>query len=57
MKVGDLVLVSEDLRRPRDEKSIGLIYENHEGDLMIFWNDDIPEALDYYNDELETVSD
>ena len=57
MKVGDLVMVSEDLRRPRDEKSIGLIYENHEGDLMIFWNDDIPEALDYYNDELETVSD
>ena len=57
MKVGDLVMVREDLRRPRDEKSVGLNYENHEGDLMIFWNDDFPEALEYYNDELEVVSD
>ena len=57
MKVGDLVMVREDLRQPRDEKSVGLIYENHEGDLMIFWNDDFPEALDYYNDELEIISD
>ena len=26
-------------------------------DLIIFWNDDFPEALEYYNDELEVVSD
>ena len=57
MKIGDLVMVREEVRRPQDENSIGLIYENSEGDLMIFWNDEEPEALDYYNDELEVINE
>jgi hypothetical protein len=58
VKVGDLVMVREDCRRPQDENSIGLLYEGRHQVLMILWNDeDEPEDLDNYSDELELVSE
>lgn len=59
MKVGDLVMVRKDLRRPQDENSIGLVYEDPSGNWMILWNDDDPEELDMYLDgyDLEVVSE
>ena len=59
MKVGDLVMVRKDLRRPQDENSIGLVYETSRGMWMIFWNDDDPEELSMYLDgyDLEVISE
>lgn len=60
MRVGDLVMLREDLRRPQDENSIGLVYENCDGSRMILWNDEEePEELDNYlgGYDLEVVSE
>jgi nitric oxide reductase activation protein len=57
VKVGDLVMVREDRRRPQDENSIGLLYKDRHQVLMILWNDDEPEDLDHYSDELEVISE
>ncbi len=59
MRVGDLVMVRQDLRRPQDENSIGLVYEDTNGNWMILWNDDDPEELSMYLDgyDLEVISE
>ena len=59
MNPGDLVMIAKDSQRPQDADSIGLLYRNASGALMIIWNDEPEhEELDLYSDfDLEIVSE